>query len=127
EVISTVRAPTPIAPYSQGVRAGDYLFITGQISTDVSTQAPVVGPLAVQYETTLNNVLSVTEAAGGSADDIVKLGVYVTDVQHIHVLDKVIEKLFRRPYPARHVVPVNSIPRGSHIEIDAVVYLPQNK
>ncbi|CAG2182474.1 unnamed protein product, partial [Oppiella nova] len=63
DLLFSPRAPTPIAPYTQGVRAGDYVFITGQISTDVKTGEPVVGSLRVQYETTFNNVLAVTEAA----------------------------------------------------------------
>ncbi|CAG2166495.1 unnamed protein product, partial [Oppiella nova] len=125
--IYSPRAPTPIAPYTQGVRAGDYVFITGQISTDVKTGEPVVGSLRVQYETTFNNVLAVTEAAGGTAHDIVKLGIFVTDIQQIQVLNEVTKKIFREPYPARNVVPVNKIPRGGNIEIDAIVYLPQNK
>ncbi|CAG2168666.1 unnamed protein product [Oppiella nova] len=169
EAIFTAKAPKPMMAYSQAIRAGDYVFVKGQVSTDITTNELILEPLETQYEQTFNNVLAitvgaggsvddivkldifvkdldsfpiinkavpeaipgphiaVTEAAGGTAHDIVKLGIFVTDIQQIQALNEVTKKIFREPYPARNVVPVNKIPRGGNIEIDAIVYLPQNK
>ncbi|CAG2171633.1 unnamed protein product, partial [Oppiella nova] len=101
EAIFTAKAPTPMMAYSQAIRAGDYVFVKGQVSTDITTNELILEPLETQYEQTFNNVLAIAVGAGGSVDDIVKLDIFVKDLDSFPIINKVMERLFPKPYPAR--------------------------
>jgi reactive intermediate/imine deaminase len=121
-IISTPNAPAAIGTYSQAVRVGDTLYLSGQIGLDPSTGQLAEG-IDKQIERVFGNLEAVAEAAGASLADVVKLSVYLTDLANFARVNEEMEKCFARPYPARAVVGVASLPRGALVEADAVVVL----
>jgi len=124
EVIASAQAPAAIGPYSQAVRTGNLIFMSGQIPLDPTTMQMVEGGIEAQTRQVLDNLFAVATAAGASLDDSVKLTIYLTDLQNFGVVNEVMQAYFREPYPARATVEVTALPRQAMVEIDAVLALP---
>jgi len=121
--VSTPNAPAAIGTYSQAVRAGNTLYLSGQIGLDPKTGVLVDG-VDSQIERVFVNLKAVAEAAGASLADVVKLSVYLTDLSNFARVNETMARFFGQPYPARAVVGVASLPRGALIEADAIIVLP---
>ena len=121
--IHTDAAPKAIGTYSQAIRSGDTVFLSGQIGLDPRTMQLVAG-IDAEITQVLNNLQAVAAAAGGSLNDIVKLTVYLADLSHFARLNEVMAQYFSAPYPARAAVGVASLPRGAAVEIDGVMVVP---
>ena len=121
--IHTDRAPAAIGPYSQATRAGDTVFLSGQIALDPHTGLLVEGGIEAQARRAFDNLKAVCEAAGGSLDDVVRLGLYLTDLGQFAVVNQVMSEYFDAPYPARSTIEVPALPRGAQFEVDAIVVL----
>ena len=119
--VSTVHAPRAIGTYSQAVRCGETVYISGQIPLDPATQEVVEGDARVQITRVFKNVAAVAEAAGGSLDDIAKLTVYLVDLGNFPIVNEVMSEYFEEPYPARAVIGVASLPKGVAVEVEAVM------
>lgn len=120
--ITTPEAPAAIGPYSQAVRAGDTVYLSGQIPLDPGTMQLVEG-FEAQAQRVFDNLRAVCRAAGGDFDRVVRLTIYLTDLANFPKVNAVMESCFREPYPARVTVGVASLPRGAQVEVDAVMYL----
>ena len=118
--ISTSDAPAAIGPYSQAVRAGDTLYLSGQIGLDPATGQLVDG-IENQIHRVFRNLKAVAEAGDGSLADAVKLTVYLTDLSHFARVNEFMVRYFDKPYPARAVVGVAALPRGALVEADAIL------
>jgi reactive intermediate/imine deaminase len=123
QTVSTADAPAAIGPYSQAVRAGDTVYLSGQIPLDPATMQLVEG-FDNQVRRVFDNLLAVCRAAGGDFDDVVRVTVYLTDLANFGKVNEAMAACFREPYPARAAVGVASLPRGAAVEIDAVMHLP---
>jgi reactive intermediate/imine deaminase len=123
EIISTEGAPAAIGPYSQAVRTGLVVFLSGQIGIDPATQALVEGGFEAQARQALRNLQAVAKASGGSLANAVKLTLYLTDLGNFAVANRVMEEVFSAPFPARATVGVASLPRGALFEADAILVL----
>ena len=121
--IHTDQAPAAIGPYSQAVRAGSLLFISGQIPLDPATGELVEGDIAAQARRAFDNLKAVCEAAGGSFDDIVRVGLYLTNLGQFAQVNAVMAEYFSAPYPARSTIEVAALPKGAAFEVDAVLVL----
>ena len=121
--ISTDRAPKAIGTYSQAVRSGDAVYLSGQIPLVPSTMQMIDGDIGAQIEQVFDNLAAVAEAAGGTLQDAVKLTVYLTDLANFPAVNEVMTRRFAEPYPARAAVGVAALPRGAQIEVDAVLIL----
>jgi len=122
-IISTDRAPRAIGTYSQAVRAGDTVYLSGQIPLVPETMALVEGDREAQIRQVFGNLSAVAEAAGGSLADVVKLNVFLTDLGDFALVNQVMAEFFTAPYPARAAVGVAGLPRGAAVEMDAVMVL----
>lgn len=120
DTIRTDRAPAAIGTYSQAVRAGDTIYLSGQIPLDPATMELVSGDMAAQCRRVFDNLGAVLEAAGASFADIVRVTVYLTDLAHFATVNEVMAGYFDEPYPARAAVGVRELPRGAQVEMDAV-------
>jgi reactive intermediate/imine deaminase len=118
--ITTRDAPTAIGPYSQAVRAGGMLFLSGQIPLDPATGQIVPGDVAAQAERVLKNLAAILAAAGCTPGDVVRTTIYLVDLAHFATVNDVYARFFAAPYPARVTVQVSALPRGSLVEIDAI-------
>jgi len=123
EIISTENAPQAIGPYSQAVKAGNLMFISGQIPLDPKTGDLVSESIEEQAKQVLDNVKSICEAAGSSLDDIVKISIFLTDLNNFSVVNDVMKEYFSEPYPARATVEVSGLPLGVNVEIEAIVLI----
>jgi len=123
EIISTENAPQAIGPYSQAVKAGNLMFISGQIPLNPKTGDLVAESIEDQARQVLENVKSICEAAGRSLDDIVKISIFLTDLSNFAVVNDVMKEYFSEPYPARATVEVSGLPLGVNVEIEAIVLL----
>lgn len=122
QVIHTDTAPKAIGTYSQAVRCGNTVYLAGQIGLDPATMEMVAG-IEPQIRRVLENLKAVAAAAGGSLDDIVKLTVYLTDLEHFARVNEIMAAFFAAPYPARAAVGVAGLPRGALVEMDAIMVL----
>ena len=122
QTIHTDAAPQAIGTYSQAVRCGDTVYMSGQIGLDPETMQMVEG-IDAQIMRVFENLQAVAAAAGGSLDDAVRVTVYLTDLANFARVNEVMAKYFSQPYPARAAVGVASLPRGALVEIDAVLHL----
>ena len=120
--ISTRNAPAAIGTYSQAVRAGETLYLSGQIGLDPQTGQLVDG-IENQIRRVFENLRAVAEAADGSLADAVKLNIYLTDLAHFARVNEIMSTFFEQPYPARAAVGVAALPRGALIEADAILVL----
>jgi len=123
KIISTDRAPAAIGPYSQAVRCGDTVYLSGQIPLVPETMELVDGDMRVQVERVFTNLSAVAQAAGGSLDDVVKLTVYLTDLSHFPLINEIMAEQFHEPWPARAAIGVAQLPKGAQVEMDAVLVL----
>ena len=121
--ISTNAAPAAIGPYSQAVRAGDTVYLSGQIALDPATGLIVEGDVEAQARRAFANLKAVCTAAGGSLDDVVRVGLFLVDMDHFASVNAVMGEYFDAPYPARSTVQVSALPRGGLFEVDAVMVL----
>ena len=119
--ISTEQAPAAIGPYSQAVRRGGFLFLSGQIPLDPATGQIVEGDISTQTRRVFDNLRAVCAAAGGSFDDIVRVGIYLTDLGDFAAVNAVMAENFQAPFPARSTIEVSGLPRGAHVEVDAIL------
>ncbi len=123
QIISTAAAPAAIGPYSQAVRVGNTIWVSGQIPLDPATKELVSGDIEVQTRRVFDNLKAIVEAAGASFDDVVKANVYLVDLSHFAVVNKVMAAYFKEPYPARAAVGVAALPRGAEVEVECIVAL----
>ena len=122
-IISTDAAPAAIGPYSQAVKVGDTVYISGQIGLNPETMEIVEGGFSAQAKYVLTNLEAIAKAAGGSLADAVKLNVFVTDLENFPQLNDIMADFVPKPYPARAAVQVSALPKGVVVEIDAVLVL----
>ena len=122
-IISTDRAPQAIGTYSQAVRVGNTVYLSGQIPLVPATMELVQGDMAAQIRRVFDNLQAVAEAAGGSLADVVKLNVYLTDLGHFPLINQIMAEYFTEPYPARAAVGVAALPKGAAVEMDAVMVI----
>ncbi|HBX38010.1 MAG TPA: reactive intermediate/imine deaminase [Pseudohongiella sp.] len=121
EAITSPRAPTAIGPYSQAIRSGNLVFMSGQIPLDPATMEIVQGGVEAQAHQVLKNLAAVASEAGGSLDDCVKLTIYMIDLAEFGVVNATMEQYFQKPYPARATIQVSALPRGALVEIEAIM------
>lgn len=121
--IHSDRAPAAIGTYSQAIRAGNTVYLSGQIPLDPSTGQLIEGTIEVQIRRIFDNLKAVAEASGGSLANAVKLTVFLTDFAHFATLNAVMPDYFSAPYPARSTVAVAALPRNVSVEVDAVLVL----
>ncbi|MBN8263679.1 MAG: RidA family protein [Xanthomonadales bacterium] len=121
--IHSDRAPAAIGPYSQATRAGNLVFFSGQIPLDPATGDLVAGDIAAQARRAFDNLKAVCEAAGGTMDDVVRVGLYLTDLTEFAEVNAVMGEYFAQPYPARSTIEVSALPKGARFEVDAVMAL----
>ncbi|HET6431207.1 RidA family protein [Dyella sp.] len=122
-IITTADAPAAIGPYSQAVRAGATVYFSGQIPLDPATGALVEGDIATQTRRVFDNLAAVAKAAGGTLEQVVRVGIYVTDLAHFAQVNAVMAEYFQAPYPARSTIEVSALPKGAQVEVDAVMVL----
>jgi reactive intermediate/imine deaminase len=123
QTISTTDAPAAIGPYSQAVRVGNVIWVSGQIPLDPATKELVGGDIEVQVRRVFENLKAIVLAAGASLDDVVKATVFLIDLSHFGLVNKVMAEYFREPYPARAAVGVAALPRGAQVEVECIVAL----
>ena len=123
EIIHTDQAPAAIGTYSQGVKVGDTVYLSGQIPLDPTTLQLVEGDMGAQIRRVFDNLTAVARAAGGGLADVVKLNVFLTDLSHFALVNHIMAEYFPQPYPARAAIGVSALPRGAQVEMDAVLVL----
>jgi reactive intermediate/imine deaminase len=121
KIISTADAPAAIGTYSQAVEVGNTLWVSGQIPLDPATKELVPGGIDAQIHQVFKNLRAIVTAAGASFDDVVKATVFLTDLSHFALVNKIMAEYFREPYPARAAVGVASLPRGAQVEVECIV------
>ena len=121
--VSTPDAPSAIGTYSQAVKAGNTVYLSGQIPLDPQTKEIVTGDVEAHVRRVFDNLQAVARAAGGDLSNAVKLNVYLTDLGNFQTVNKVMADYFTQPYPARAAVGVAALPRGAIVEVDAVLVL----
>jgi len=123
EPIHTPRAPAAIGPYSQAVRAGSTIYLSGQIPLNPATMELAKGDIRAQTRQVFDNLVAVSEAAGGSLANAVRLTIYLTDLANFHVVNEIMAEYCKEPYPARVTIGVAQLPRGAAVEIDGILVL----
>lgn len=121
EIISSPRAPAAIGPYSQAVKTGNLVFMSGQIPLDPATMEVVSDEIEPQARRVMDNLAAVAAEAGGTLDDCVKLTIYMTDLSNFAVVNSVMQEYFQQPYPARATIEVSALPRNVKVEIEAIM------
>lgn len=124
QAISTAAAPKAIGTYSQAVRAGQTVYLSGQIPLNPATMELDVGDMRTQVARVFENLRAVARAAGGDLENVVKLNVFLTDLGHFGLVNEVMARYFVEPYPARAAVGVAALPKGAAVEMDAILVLP---
>lgn len=123
EIISTDKAPQAIGTYSQAIKTGNTVYMSGQIPLDPATMELAGGDMRAQIVRVFDNLAAVAAAAGGSLADVVKLNVFLTDLSHFPLVNEVMAEYFSEPYPARAAIGVAALPKGAQVEMDAVLEL----
>lgn len=123
EIIKTDKAPQAIGPYSQAVKIGNTVYLSGQIPLQPRTMELVDGDMRAQIVQVFDNLGAVAEAAGGNLGDIAKLNVFLTDLSHFPLVNEVMAEYFKEPWPARAAIGVAALPKGADVEMDAVMEL----
>jgi 2-iminobutanoate/2-iminopropanoate deaminase len=121
EIIFTEKAPKAIGPYSQAVKAGGFLFVSGQIPINPETGDLMIASIEEQANQVILNLKSICEAAGSGLEDIVKLTIYLTDLGNFAKVNEAMLEYFLEPYPARATVEISALPLGVNVEMDAIV------
>lgn len=122
-IISTDNAPAAIGTYSQAVKVDNTVYLSGQIPLDPATMALVDSSIEAQVRQVFDNVAAVCEAAGGSLSKIVKLNIYLTDLDNFAIVNEVMAEYFQQPYPARAAIGINQLPKGAAVEMDGILVL----
>ena len=122
-IISTTSAPAAIGTYSQAVRVGNTVYISGQIALDPATKELVGGDVEAQVRRVFENLKAIAAAAGGSLAHAVRVTIYLTDLGHFALVNKIMAEYCREPYPARAAIGVASLPRGAAVEADCILEL----
>lgn len=123
EIIKTDQAPQAIGTYSQAVKIGGTVYLSGQIALDPQTMSMVEGDTEAEIRRVLDNLQAVARAAGGSLDDLAKLNVFLVDLADFATVNQVMTEYFQEPYPARAAIGVAALPRGARVEMDGVLEL----
>ena len=123
EIIETAHAPQAIGTYSQAVKAGSTVYMSGQIPLDPASMQLAGEDMRVQISQVFDNLQAVAEAAGGTLDHVVKLNIFLTDLAHFPLVNEVMSKYFSKPYPARAAIGVAALPKDAGVEMDAVMQL----
>ncbi|MCP5195936.1 MAG: RidA family protein [Gammaproteobacteria bacterium] len=123
EIIKTDQAPAAIGTYSQAIKVGGTVYLSGQIPLDPVTMQLVEGGMEAQIRRVFDNLLAVARASGGSLADTAKLNVFLTDLSHFAQVNQIMAEYFQEPYPARAAIGVAALPRGAQVEMDAVLVL----
>lgn len=123
EIITTAAAPRAIGTYSQAVKIGQTVYLSGQIPLVPETMELAKGDMRAQIQRVLDNLRAVAQAAGGNLTHIVKLNVFLTDLAHFPLVNEVMTEYFRPPYPARAAIGVAALPKGAAVEMDAIMVL----
>ena len=123
EIISTDKAPQAIGTYSQAVKAGSTVYLSGQIPLIPETMEMVEGDIKLQIHRVFQNLLAVANAAGGDLSDVVKLNVFLTDLSDFPQVNEVMVEYFQQPYPARAAIGVSALPKDAGVEMDAIMVL----
>ncbi len=124
-IIHTDKAPQAIGTYSQAVKAGTTVYLSGQIPLVPETMEIISDDFAEQATQVFENVKAVCEAAGGTINDMVKVNIFLPDLSHFATVNEIMAKYFNKPYPARAAIGVKELPKGSQIEIDGIMELPE--
>ena len=122
-IVATDRAPQAIGTYSQAVKVGNTVYLSGQIPLDPATMTLESGDMEAQIRQVFNNLRAVAQAAGGDLVDIAKLNIFLTDLGHFTLVNEIMAEYFQTPYPARAAVGVASLPKGAEVEMDAIMVL----
>ena len=128
-IVSTTSAPAAIGPYSQAVKVGNTVYLSGQIPLDPETMQLVGGAeggMEAQIRRVFDNLAAVAKEAGGSLHDVVKLNVFLTDLSHFAEVNDIMAGYFQPPYPARAAIGVAALPKGAQVEMDAIMVLPES-
>ena len=123
EIIHTSQAPEAIGTYSQAVKVGDVVYMSGQIPLVPETMTVLEGDFPAQVRRVFDNLTAVAEAAGGNLQDIVKLNIFLTDLSHFGTVNEIMAEYFQQPYPARAAIGVASLPKDVPVEMDAVMHI----
>lgn len=123
QIISTSNAPGAIGTYSQAVRVGNTIWVSGQIPLDPATKELVGGDIEAQVRRVFENLKAIVVAAGASLDEVVKVNIFLIDLANFALVNRVMAEYFREPYPARAAVGVASLPRGAQVEVECIVAL----
>jgi reactive intermediate/imine deaminase len=123
EPIHTSAAPAAIGPYSQAIRAGNTVYLSGQIPLNPQSMELVKGDIRAQIRQVFDNLAAVAEAAGGSLANAVRLTVYLTDLAHFPIVNEIMAEYCKEPYPARAAIGVAQLPRGAAVEVDGILVL----
>ncbi|MCT7941258.1 RidA family protein [Shewanella holmiensis] len=122
-IIATDKAPQAIGTYSQAVKVGSTVYLSGQIPLDPATMTMVSDEFSAQVVQVFENLTAVCEAAGGNMSDIVKLNIFLTDLSHFATVNDIMSRYFQQPYPARAAIGVKELPKGSLVEMDGIMEL----
>lgn len=123
EIIHTADAPEAIGPYSQAVKVGDVVYLSGQIPLVPETMTVIEGDFNTQVRRVFDNLSAVAKASGGSLQDVVKLNIYLTDLSYFGAVNEIMTEYFEQPYPARAAIGVASLPKDVPVEMDAILHL----
>ena len=123
QIITTQDAPSAIGTYSQAVRVGNTIWVSGQIPLDPATQSLIVGDIEAQVRRVFENLKAIVVAAGASLDEVVKVTIFLTDLANFALVNRVMAEYFREPYPARAAVGVAALPRNAQVEVECIVAL----
>jgi reactive intermediate/imine deaminase len=123
QAIQSKEAPAAIGTYSQAIRAGNTIYLSGQIPLDPKSMQLVTGDTRAEIARVFDNLAAVAAAAGASLDDAVRITVYLTDLKNFALVNEVMAEYFKEPYPARAAIGVAALPRGAAVEVDAVLVL----
>jgi len=123
QIIETPRAPQAIGTYSQAVRVGDTVYVSGQIPLDPATGQLVTDDIEAEIRRVFDNLAAIVEAAGGSFAQVAKLTVFLTDLAHFGKVNEIMATYFQRPYPARAAVGVAQLPKGARVEMECILAL----
>jgi reactive intermediate/imine deaminase len=124
QVIETNQAPSAIGPYSQAIKAGDYVYISGQIPLDPEKMTLVSDSFDQQAKRVFQSLQAIVTETGGTMADVIKINLYLTDLSYFGTVNELMAEYFKEPYPARAAIEVSGLPKGAQFEAEAVVYLP---
>lgn len=124
KTVSTTSAPQAIGPYSQAVKVGNTIYLSGQIPLVPETMMLHLGSITDHIHQVFSNLRAVAQAAGGDLNDVVKITIFLTDLTHFSLVNEIMTEYFQAPYPARSTVGVATLPKGALLEVEAIMVLP---